>query len=53
MSEIIGLCALFLVVGLLLGIMVCYGPNVRALRRSWQDGYATGRRSRNRGGNHG
>jgi len=53
MSEIIGLCALFLVAGLLLGVMTSYGPNVRALRRSWQDGYATGRRSRNRGGHHG
>ena len=53
MSEITGLCALFLVAGLLLGVMTSYGPNVRALRRSWHDGYAEGRRARNRGGNHG
>jgi len=46
MTETIGLCAVCLVAGLLLGFMVCHGPNVRALRRAWHNGFTEGQRSR-------
>ena len=46
MAEMIGLCVVCLVAGLLLGFMICHGPNVRALRRTWHNGFAEGQRSR-------